>query len=79
MKGSNGPAIKRSDILNEAKLCFRIIAKMGNLKRQAYSWQKRKQGGVHYLKKRPIFYKSNPYGRKVFAYELQEQSICSRG
>ena len=50
MKGSNGSAVKRNIVLMKQRLCSRITATLENLKRQIYSWQKRKQGEVHYLK-----------------------------
>ena len=37
VKGSNWLAIKRSIVLMKQGLCFRITAKLGNLKRQHYS------------------------------------------
>ena len=42
--GSNGSAVKRSIVLMKRRLCSRITAKLGNSKRQVYSWQERKQG-----------------------------------
>ena len=50
MKGSNVSAVKRNIVLMKWRLCSKITTKLENLKRQVYSWQKRKQGGVHYLK-----------------------------
>ena len=42
VKGYNGSAIKRSIVLMKQKLCFRITAKLGILKRQHSSRQERK-------------------------------------
>ena len=42
VKGCNGSAIKRSIVLMKQKLCFRITAKLGNLKSQHCSQQERK-------------------------------------
>ena len=51
VKGSNESAVKRSIVLMKRRLCFRITAKLRNSKRQVCSWQERKQGGAHCLKK----------------------------
>ena len=37
--------------LIKQKLCFRITAKLGNSKKQHYSWQEKKQSWGHCLKK----------------------------
>ena len=42
VKGCNESAIKRSIVLMKRKLCFRITAKLGNLKRRYCSRQERK-------------------------------------
>ena len=42
VKGCNGLAVKRSIVLMKQKMCFRIIAKLGNSKRQHSSRQERK-------------------------------------
>jgi len=39
VKGANGSAIKSGIVLMKQKVCFKITAKLGNLKRQPYSWK----------------------------------------
>ena len=57
-KEGDGLAIRMGMKLMKRRLCFRITAKLGNSKRQPYSWQEKKKKiyiyiweGVHYLKK----------------------------
>ena len=51
LKGCNGSATKRSIVLMKQKLCFRIIVRLGNSKRQHCSQQEIKLGGAHCSKK----------------------------
>ena len=71
------------------RLCFRITAKLGNSKRQHYSWQEKKiyiyiyiLAGVHYSKK-PVKKKKKErqkgQGSLLLAYEPQECFICLAG
>ena len=72
------------------RLCFRITAKLGNLKRQHCSWQEKKKKYIYiyiYMKvrvhcsKKPAKKKKKErqkgQGSLLFAYELQKCFICS--
>ena len=84
VKGCNGLAIKRSIVLMKRKLCLRITTKLGNSKRQHWSWQKKKnEVGPIFLKnpkKKKKKRKEERRRRKYFFFYLhikpQKHFIC---